>query len=159
MKKVVFALVLGAAFVGFTGCGGDDAPAEDHASFTENSDVFANAVASLSIDGMQCEVMCGGKIEQSLNSMSGIASCSIDFPNKVATVKFDNKRITTDEMVDAIQHLNKGQFTVHTTTVQSLDSGTEEVLGNSRSSNEGEINAATGNFQVPDFFTALRELF
>lgn len=157
-KKVLFTLAVGSSLLLFTGCGGDDAPVEGESGFVENSSVFANTVASLEIEGMHCEMACGGKIEESLNSMSGVASCDIDFDNKMATVKFDNKVVTKDEMVDIIQNLNSGQFKVVATDLKSVD-GNDEVMGSSsESSASGDVNASTGGFQVPNFLDALREM-
>ncbi|MFT7614536.1 MAG: copper chaperone CopZ [Parvicellaceae bacterium] len=159
MKKTFFALSIGVSVVLLTGCS-SDAASDSESSFIDNtSSVFANATADLQIEGMVCKEGCAGTIEKSLTSMTGVASCSVDFENNIARVDFDDKMITKDEMVEVIQNLSDGQFKVTATDVKSKSDESDEVLESSSTSSSSDVNVSSGGFQVPNFLNALTEVF
>lgn len=156
MKK----LKLGLLFVGimsFTVACGDGEAGDGKSNPTEESTAMANTEASIHIDGMVCEMGCAGTIEESMNSMNGIASCDIDFESKTALIKFDNTLTTKDKMVEAIQNLNDGQFTVTGSEVNSIDNSTMEV---ETEGSNNEISASAGEgFRIPSFLDAFNGIF
>jgi len=159
MKKTLFALSIGVSAVLMSGCGSDSATDSESTYIDNTSSVFANTTADLGIEGMVCKQGCAGTIEQSLNSMTGIAACSVDFENNKATVDFDDKVITKDEMVEVIQNLSDGQFKVTSAELKAKSDDSEEVLESSTTASSGDVNVSSGGFQVPNFLDALTEMF
>ena len=111
MKNLLVNLTAVSSLILVLGCSGDQTSIEDAVN-VESSSYLANTIANIEIEGMACEVMCGGKIKEGLSGIAGIISCDLDFDNKLATVKFDNKTTSKDEMINVIHELNSGQFKV-----------------------------------------------
>lgn len=72
--------------------------------------------ADLSIEGMSCEMMCGGSIKKALAKLPGVLSTEIKFVEGDATdhavVSYDAAQVSDKELVDAIQALYDGQYKV-----------------------------------------------
>ncbi|MEZ4738692.1 MAG: heavy metal-associated domain-containing protein [Flavobacteriales bacterium] len=73
-------------------------------------------IADISIDGMSCEMMCGGSIKKALGKLPGIASTEINFiegdEQDHAVVTYDESQVSDADMVRAIQELHDGQYKV-----------------------------------------------
>ena len=73
-------------------------------------------MADISIDGMTCEMMCGGSIKKALGALPGIASTEIEFfegdERDHAIVTFDESKVKDAQMIEAIQGLYDGQYKV-----------------------------------------------
>ncbi len=73
-------------------------------------------VADISIDGMTCEMMCGGSIKKALGQLPGIASTDIEFiegdERDHAIVTYDESKVDDSQMIEAIQGLYDGQYKV-----------------------------------------------
>ena len=54
------------------------------------------------VDGMMCGKNCPIKIKESLNGIDGVKKCQVDFTSKTATVTFDDKKISRDEIAKTI---------------------------------------------------------
>ena len=72
----------------------------------------AQSIAILNIEGMTCEVGCGGFITSKLKQMTGVLSAEVVFDKNLAKVKFDDAKITENDIIAAIQKLNEGQYKV-----------------------------------------------
>lgn len=72
--------------------------------------------ADLSIDGMSCEMMCGGSIKKALAKLPGVNSTEIKFvegdERDHAVVNYDATKVSDSEMIEAIQGLYDGQYKV-----------------------------------------------
>ncbi len=72
--------------------------------------------ADLSIDGMSCELMCGGSIKKALAKLPGVNSTEIKFiegnERDHAIVTYDETKVNDAEMIEAIQKLHDGQYKV-----------------------------------------------
>lgn len=92
-------------------------------------------MADISIDGMTCEMMCGGSIKKALGALPGIASTEIEFfegdERDHAIVTFDESKVSDAQMIDAIQGLYDGQYKVLAVKI------TKQVKAGSSASNEG----------------------
>lgn len=90
-------------------------------------------MADLSIDGMSCEMMCGGSIKKALASL-GVTGTEIKMNEAEgpdhAIVTYDDSKITDAQMIEAIQKLHDGQYKVLAVTI------TKEVKGTSASNND-----------------------
>ncbi|MCI5055796.1 MAG: cation transporter [Flavobacteriales bacterium] len=87
-------------------------------------------VANLTIEGMSCEKMCAGLINQKLAGLEGVKACEIDFENKVASVEYDDVKVNEDEMVNTITSLNDGQYSVTKIEVKKMVKKVEKTESN-----------------------------
>ncbi|MDG1261255.1 MAG: heavy metal-associated domain-containing protein, partial [Flavobacteriales bacterium] len=46
---------------------------------SEQTAAVEKTVAKIAVDGMMCEIACGGKIRKELSEMTGVASATIDY--------------------------------------------------------------------------------
>jgi len=92
-------------------------------------------MADLSIEGMSCEMMCGGSIKKALAKL-GVTGTEIKMNEAEgpdhAIVTYDDSKITDTQMIEAIQKLHEGQYKVLAVTV------TKEVKGASTSNSEAK---------------------
>ena len=92
-------------------------------------------IADISIDGMSCEMMCGGSIKKALAKLPGITSTEIDFVEgdeaDHAIVSYDSGKVTDAQMVEAIQSLHDGQYKVLAVAI------TRQVRGNGTAKENG----------------------
>jgi mercuric ion binding protein len=70
------------------------------------------SLATLNIEGMTCEVGCGGFISKKLSEMTGVLSAEVVFEENKAKVKYDDLKISEKEIIAEIQKLNEGQYKV-----------------------------------------------
>lgn len=92
-------------------------------------------MADLSIDGMSCEMMCGGSIKKALALLPGVSGTEIKFiegeERDHAVVTYDESKVSDAEMVEAIQKLHDGQYKVLAVKI------TKQVKGATTTSTEG----------------------
>ena len=89
--------------------------------------VIANRVLSIEIEGMTCEMGCGGSIRKELRATKGVARVEfINFDEKKkiqnAKISFDTNIITADEMVKIITTMNDKQFKVGKMSSEAITS-------------------------------------
>ena len=130
------------------GCNSDSAE-------INNSDVTANAVAELSIEGMTCKEGCAAKIEEKLNASFGVANASVNFEDNTAIVRFDNEKISDDEIEEIIEELHDGQYDVDITHVKASKNGAKVIYS---SGNDNNIDANSFSFEVPNLFSVLKNV-
>ena len=125
-------------------CSSTDRPAADVAAAAIERTVKEVSIdggepvtfADLSIDGMSCEMMCGGSIKKALAKLPGVNSTEIKFvegdERDHAIVAYDESKVTDAEMIEAIQKLHDGQYKVLAVEV------TKQVKSNSTTTSTGE---------------------
>jgi copper chaperone CopZ len=103
-------------------------------------------IADISIDGMSCEMMCGGSIKKALGKLPGIAGTEIEFiegdERDHAIVTYDESVVTDADMVRAIQELHDGQYKVMAVKV------TKQVKSTNGASTEGEKSGSDQGVSV-----------
>lgn len=76
--------------------------------------VIPNNTLSVEISGMTCEHGCGGSIRSALKETGGVAQVSFDFKENRETnnanIKFDDKKISQDELIAVIEKIHDGQY-------------------------------------------------
>jgi len=97
---------------------------------TEKVAVVADSELDLEISGMTCEFGCKGAIEKALNQAPGIEVASVDFPTETATVKYDSKVTSQEEIIEVIQTLANGAYSAQ---IADPNSKTEAPI-------EGEVS-------------------
>jgi len=70
-----------------------------------NKDSFQEAQPmAISIEGMICAVGCAALIEKTLNKTEGIKEAKVDFETKKATLIFNPKVLTANEVAQIVQN-------------------------------------------------------
>lgn len=64
--------------------------------------------ASFKIDGMVCEIGCAKTIEKKLVKMEGVQKVKVNFETKQATVNFDLDKLTSTDIVKAVETTGDG---------------------------------------------------
>ena len=121
--------------------------------------------ADISIDGMSCEMMCGGSIKKALAKLPGIESTEIKFvegdEQDHAIVSYDDTKVTDDQMIEAIQALHDGQYKVMavkvTKQVKSAASSNESV-SNPRESATVTARAPSSSIILPSLLAILTRI-
>jgi copper chaperone CopZ len=120
---------------------------------TSNENVVANEIATITIDGMTCEVGCAGYIAKKLNKTKGVKSCDMDFETKIATVKFDNTQISAEDIKEIIEDLNDGQY-----SVTEMSSETLSTSSSIRTQNSSDEISVRTSIEIPNIFSVLKSI-
>jgi len=103
--------------------------------------------ADLAIDGMSCEMMCGGSIKKALAKLPGISGTEIAFvegdERDHAIVTYDPSQVSDAQMIEAIQALHEGQYQVRAVHI------TRQVVAPGA---EGTAPVASGNAASVEVF-------
>ncbi len=67
---------------------------------------------SFKIEGMTCEVGCAGLIKRKLSKIEGIESVDVDFKKEAATVLYQPKLITPEEIDGVVNEIAGGIYKV-----------------------------------------------
>jgi len=123
--------------------------------------VVPNRMLTMEIEGMTCEMGCGGSIRKELKASGGVSRVQFDFEEgrKVQTAKisFDTNKITADEMIKIVSTINEKQFTVGKTNSESITapvSSTEEKT-EPQAKEEVKISSTQTSFAIPNLFEIL----
>lgn len=102
--------------------------------------IKVNTLLTLEIEGMTCEMGCGGSIRKELKATGGVQRVKYDFQEgrtvQTATISFDNKKVTTKQMINIITKMNENQFTVGKSTEESINNKTSDLTPKSTSRTE-----------------------
>lgn len=124
----------------FTGCSNQEVPTAEATAADIQRTVTEIAIADgtpvtfadISIEGMSCEMMCGGSIKKALAKLPGIEQTEIKFvegdERDHAIVTYDESKVTDAQMIEAIQGLHDGQYKVLAVDI------TKQVGGNAQHS-------------------------
>ena len=66
--------------------------------------------ATMSIEGMTCEVGCAKLIEGKLNSAAGVTEAKVDFESKIATVTFDKTQQSITSLTKVVEKTGGGDL-------------------------------------------------
>ena len=108
MTRFVF---VAAALFAFGGCATEktyDVKVEERVGEVEKT------VAKISVDGMMCEIACGGKIRKELSELPGVASASIEYnegdESDYALVEFNPELVSEDQLASTINTISDGRL-------------------------------------------------
>lgn len=119
--------------------------------------VKSNQILTIEIEGMTCEMGCGGSIRKELKATGGVERVSFDFIEgrnvQTAKISFDSNKISQDEMVKLITKMNDKQFKVGKISSENLESATAtERAGDSE---EEKVEISHSNFALPNLIDIL----
>ena len=52
------------------------------------------STTSIKVDGMQCSYSCAGKVNSIVQKIDGVKESTVDFAKGIATVTYDDKKLT-----------------------------------------------------------------
>jgi len=80
-------------------------------------EVFPNKLLTLEVEGMSCEMNCGGSIRKELKKTGAISRVEFNWveeaEKQVTKVSYDDTKISEKEIVALIEKINEGQFTTY----------------------------------------------
>lgn len=83
---------------------------------TEEVVVNADKCAVMEVEGMVCKMGCAAAIKAELLKTNAVSECIVDFVEEQKTntveVQFDSQQLDSTKIVNLIQEINEGQFTV-----------------------------------------------
>ena len=65
---------------------------------------------TLKVDGMRCQYSCTGKVATVVENIKGVKECNVDFKKGVATVVYDEQKLDSKEIVDALNDETSYKF-------------------------------------------------
>lgn len=121
-SKSIFVFALATTL--FVSCKKNETTNSDAPEVSAKKEVAAAVkpeTASFTIDGMTCPEGCAKTIEKKLSEMDGVQNAKVDFEKKQATVNFDLDKLTSDDLVKAVETTGDGQ----TYKVSNVKTGTK----------------------------------
>lgn len=126
-------------------------PKEDvNIVFKEATASVDKTVARIGVEGMMCEIACGGKIRKELSELKGVASADVEFvdgqPTNYAVVEYNPNLISEAEMVQCVNGIADGLYHVkevevtHYIPTANAEGGSEET---------SEVNMSIDGIRLP----------
>lgn len=148
MKRFLAIIVLFSSLVSLNGC-------SEHKE--EIKDPVANTESTIAIEGMMCEKGCKSTIQSHLREMNGVINADVDYEGKKAMVSYDNRIISSNEMVDMINTLADGIYKANLIEEKPIEtSGNSTEIDNADA--EDEISVSNYDFTLPDFLGIFNEM-
>jgi Cu+-exporting ATPase len=118
-SKAIVGLALATGL--FIGCKNSASRPAEETTKKEVAAAVKPETASFTIDGMTCPEGCAKTIEKKLSEIEGVQNAKVDFDKKQATVNFDLDKLTSDDLVKAVETTGDGQ----TYKVSNVKTGTK----------------------------------
>lgn len=90
--------------------------------------VEADAIASISIDGMVCQHGCANYLSEQISELKGVKDCQVSFDNSLATISYDNSLISEVAIVDLINSRKDSIYTVTNVEVELIKKINKEKI-------------------------------
>lgn len=167
IKSILYVSLLIGGFSLFSSCASNTEPATEQVD--ENTKItYTDAVAddgeryvaSLAIEGMSCQMMCGGKIAKTLTALNGVSDTEIEFTEigeeSFANVEYDASVISEKEMIDAVNAIADGIYKVKAVKVTHY-----KVAAAKKSKEEKQANSFNPEvrYKLPNVFSVLARIF
>lgn len=125
-------------------------------TYAEKEAKVEKTVARISVEGMMCEIACGGKIRKELSELDGVANASIEYRDgeavNFALVEFNPERIHEADLADCINRISDGKlYSVSEMEVTHYAPGASL----SRTVGADDVNMSRG-FELPGISDILR---
>lgn len=123
--------------------------------------VKTNSVLTMEIEGMTCEMGCGGTIRKELKATGAVGRVKfIDFTEgqekQTARVAFDSTKISAEELIKIVSTINENQFTVGTTKTEAIERKIDATTSENSSSSEKEsVEMSETSFAIPNLLDIL----
>jgi copper chaperone CopZ len=87
-------------------------------------EVTPNKLLTLDVEGMSCEMNCGGSIRKELKKTGAVSRVEFvwieEAEKQVTKVSYDDTKISDKEIVALIEKINEGQFTTHGGKIEKI---------------------------------------
>lgn len=96
----------------------------------EKPEVIADASTYIAIEGMMCVKGCVGTITKSLQNTIGVGEFEIQFEEGTATIAYDSKQISEEEIIAKISSIADGAYVaylVNSNIEDNIEPNVEEV--------------------------------
>ena len=162
MKKIFLFVMLGLIL---TACSSevqvDSNQTQDEVSNAEL--VVPNRLLTVEIEGMVCEMGCGGSIRKDLKATGGVSDVTFDYKEDRNTnfvaVTYDSQRITEQEMIERLSDLNEGQFTVGIPEWEEFQAKNSHQKNEAKPSEDSKIDVASSSgLEIPNLLDLLSGL-
>jgi copper chaperone CopZ len=127
--------------------------------------VQANRMLTVEIEGMSCEMACGGSIRTNLKATGAVDRVQFDFVDgrtiQKAFISYDDTQISDEEMVKLIETINDKQFTTHKHSSEEMSKTGSESSSNETSSDETskvDVSEVSPSIELPNLFDLLKNL-
>lgn len=130
----------------------------------EASQVDANSMMTMDIQGMTCEMGCGGSIRKELKGTGAVARVKYDFvegeKTQKAYISFDSSKISAEEIIDIVEKMNEEQFSVGKHSVEKIEDDAEvkSTTKTNSSSEDASLEMDESGFQMPNLINLLKDL-
>jgi copper chaperone CopZ len=128
--------------------------------------VHSDRLLTLKIQGMTCEMGCGGSIRKELKATGGVQRVAFDFVEgrvlQTAMVFYDSKRVSDKQLTAIISAMNEKQFSIKgedVRPVQSNDVVNTTVDVPASDSKEKTVEMSEPNVILPNLLDILSDLF
>lgn len=110
----------------------------------EKTIVQANQLMTIQVEGMTCEMGCGGSIRKALKATGAVERVSFDFVEgrniQQATVYLDSTKVSAGELEMIIRSINEKQFKTYQRTTEALSASSATVDSPSSEQEKMELN-------------------
>lgn len=162
MKKIAFVLTT-SLMLGACSSEKQIEKTEEIVEQTEKVVVNPNQLLTMEIDGMVCQMGCGGSIRKGLKETKGVASVEFDFEEErktnVAKIAYDKSIVSSEELINVVSKLNEGQFLVGTVSFEDVTIPAKATKTSSTKTNEKpKIEVSSSYVKLPnllDLFSGL----
>lgn len=162
MKSSVVLSILALLLISCSGGGNSLPQSETARASKEIVKVKGNRLLTLEIEGMTCVMGCGGSIRKELNNTNAVESCDFDFETgrakNIAKISFDKNKITVDEIIKIVSHMNKGQFKVHRNSSEDISVNIKtrvEDIPQDEDASEGNLKVSAMQIESPNFLDVI----
>ncbi len=162
MKKIVFVLTAG---VLFSSCSSEQKTENSEKAKVETAKVVVNPnqMLTMEIDGMVCQMGCGGSIRKGLKGTNGVASVEFDYEDErktnIAKIAYDKSIVSSEELIKVVSNLNEGQFLVGTVSFEDMTIPTKTTKTSStKTKEEPKVEVSSSYVKLPnllDLFSGL----
>lgn len=121
-------------------------------------------MADLSIEGMTCEMMCGGSIKKALAKLPGVNATDIAFTEDAtadhAIVTFDAAQVSEAEIVKTVEALHDGQYKVSAIAITKQVQGAPAADATDEPAEkvQAQVSASLPELVLPSVFGVLSRL-
>lgn len=156
MKKIVFVLTTG---ILLSACSSEQEKVNTETIEAKTTDVVVNPnqLLAMEIDGMVCQMGCGGAIRKGLKDTKGVASVEFDFEEErktnVAKIAYDKSIVSSEELITVVSKLNEGQFLVGTVSFEDMTIPSKATNSStSKSTEQPKVEVSSSYVKLPNLF-------
>jgi copper chaperone CopZ len=86
--------------------------------------IVPNNLLTVEIEGMSCEMNCGGSIRKALKKTGAVSRVEFDWveeaEKQITKISYDDKKMNDKQILALIESLNDGQFTTHEGKIEKI---------------------------------------